>query len=50
MLEAATTAETSVNIYQTTRRTIPEHSRLHAGDCSYSVVLNIDQLNNAYFK
>jgi hypothetical protein len=29
MIEAGSTSETSVNIYQTTRRNIPEDSRLH---------------------
>jgi hypothetical protein len=30
MMEAVSTSETSVNIYQTTRRNIPEDSHLHA--------------------
>jgi hypothetical protein len=30
MMEAASTSETSVNFYQTTRRNIPEDSHLHA--------------------
>jgi hypothetical protein len=29
MMEAASTSETSVNFYQTTRRNIPENSNLH---------------------
>jgi hypothetical protein len=29
-MEAASTSETSVNFYQTTRRNIPEDSHLHA--------------------
>jgi hypothetical protein len=29
MMEAASTYETPVNFYQTTRRNIPEDSRLH---------------------
>jgi hypothetical protein len=29
MMEAASTSETSVNFYQTTRRNIPEDSHLH---------------------
>jgi hypothetical protein len=29
MMEAASTSETSVNFYQTTRRNNPEDSRLH---------------------
>jgi hypothetical protein len=29
MMEAASTSETSVNLYQTTRRNIPEDSHLH---------------------
>jgi hypothetical protein len=29
MLEAANTSETSVNVYHTTRRNIPEDSHLH---------------------
>jgi hypothetical protein len=30
MMEAASTSETSVNFYQTTQRSIPEDSHLHA--------------------
>jgi hypothetical protein len=29
MMEAAKTSETSLNVYQTTRRYNPEHSHLH---------------------
>jgi hypothetical protein len=29
MMEAASTSETSMNLYQTTRRNIPEDSHLH---------------------
>jgi hypothetical protein len=29
LIEAASTSETSVNLYQTTQRNIPEDSRLH---------------------
>jgi hypothetical protein len=31
MMEATSTSETSVNIYQTTRRNSPEDSHLHCG-------------------
>jgi hypothetical protein len=31
LMEAASTSETSVNVYQTTRRNNPEYSHLHAG-------------------
>jgi hypothetical protein len=33
MLEAASTSETSVNFYQTTRRNNPEESHLHTRRC-----------------
>jgi hypothetical protein len=33
MMEAASTSETSVNFYQTTRRNIPEGSRLNVYCC-----------------
>jgi hypothetical protein len=33
MMEAASTSETSVNFYQTTRYNIPEDSRLHTRRC-----------------
>jgi hypothetical protein len=33
MMEAVSTSETSVNIYQTARRNIPEETRLHTRRC-----------------
>jgi hypothetical protein len=38
MMEAASTSETSVNIYQTTRRNNPEDSHLHD-----RIMLNTEQ-------
>jgi hypothetical protein len=38
MMEAASTSETSVNFYQTTRRNTPEDSHLHISLTSSSVI------------
>jgi hypothetical protein len=40
MMEAASTFETSVNFYQTTRRNNPEDSHLQINNCSQIFVTN----------
>jgi hypothetical protein len=51
-MEAASTSETSVNVYHTTRRNVPEDSNLHARRCetlkSHSMNMGYEILNVAY--
>jgi hypothetical protein len=44
MMEAANTSETSVNFYQTTRRSIPEDSHLHVSLLIVFITLTVSLL------
>jgi hypothetical protein len=47
IMEAASTSETSVNFYRTTRRNNPEHSHLQCGKSFLSLSLKIESHNNS---